>query len=138
MSSTWRPEHPQQFYAPGWHEDAKTPVVDGKYYDRATGEVRVADAAEYGGPPAVDIIVSSIHQDTVGCSTRAARPFPVEALLYHIMRVIHDGKLELDSLIATQYAIRVVLSHELTVDGFGDVADEMVNGIWKQEGEQAT
>ncbi|CAK7203115.1 hypothetical protein SEUCBS139899_005844 [Sporothrix eucalyptigena] len=31
--------HPLEFHSPGWHGDARTPVVDGKYYDRATGKL---------------------------------------------------------------------------------------------------
>lgn len=132
MSTTYKPEHPQEFYAPGWHGEARTPVVDGKYYDRATGELRVASGGEYGGPPEVDIIISSIHEDTTQCRFRASRPFPIEAILYHIMQVVHERKLEMDSLTATPYAIRVTLAHQLTADEFSDVSMKMANGIWDQ------
>ncbi|CAI7565639.1 unnamed protein product [Penicillium crustosum] len=109
MSST----HPLEFHAPGWHDEERTPIVDGKYYDRATGEIRLAsegDYQEYMGPPAVDIIVRSQHIDTV----------------------VGDRKLELDSVIATTYAIRVTLAHELTPDQFSEIALNMANGVWDQ------
>ena len=135
MASTFNAEHPQVLYTPEWHGDARTPVVDGKYHDPATGELRVAsgDHGYYLGPPAVDIIIRSQHEDTCQCVYRAARPFPVEALLFQIMRVVHDRKLEVDSLNATPYAIRIILSHELTVEEFKEYSLEMANGIWDQE-----
>lgn len=127
--------HPLEFHAPGWHDEERTPIVDGKYYDRATGEIRLAsegDYQEYMGPPAVDIIVRSQHIDTVKCIYRASRPFPMETLLCHIMKVVGDKKLELDSVIATTYAIRVTLAHELTPDQFSEIALNMANGVWDQ------
>lgn len=130
MSTTYKPEHPRQFYAPEWHGEAQTPVVDGKYYDRATGELRVASGSYCGGPPEVDIIIQSIHEDTTQCCFRASRPFPVEVLLWHIMQEVHERKLEMDSLTATPYAIRVTLAHELTVDEFNDVSIKMANRVW--------
>ena len=131
MSST----HPLEFHAPGWHDEERTPVVDGKYCDRATGEIKLAsdgDYLEYMGPPAVDIIVRSQHIDTVNCIYRASRSFPMETLLCHIMKVVGDRKLELDSVIATTYSIRVTLAHELTPDQFSEIALNMANGVWDQ------
>ncbi|OAQ62869.1 hypothetical protein VFPPC_16392 [Pochonia chlamydosporia 170] len=134
MSCPYEPQHPLEIYTPGWHSDVRTPVVDGKYYDKKTGELRIAsDHEEYSGPPAVDIIIKSQHEDTCQCTYRAARPFPVEALLWQIMRVVHDRKLEVDSLIATTYAIRIILCHKLTVDEFHEISIEMANGIWNQD-----
>ncbi|PHH78887.1 hypothetical protein CDD82_2787 [Ophiocordyceps australis] len=133
MASGWKAEHPQQFFSPGWHAEAHTPVVDGKYYDRASGEVRDASGGEYSGPPAVDLVIMSLDAESSQCVYRAARPFPLEALLCHIMGIVKERKLEIDSLTATRFAIRIILSHELTVDQFNEVTDEMSNGIWKQK-----
>ncbi|CAK7219814.1 hypothetical protein SBRCBS47491_003978 [Sporothrix bragantina] len=128
-------EHPLEFYGPGWHDEGKTPVVNGFYIDRATGESIAAPDSdhhqEYNGPPAVDIIVSSIHEDTTQCTFRAGRYFPMEALLCHIVtNVVGKRKLELDSLVATPFAIRVTLAHALTPNEFSEIALEMANGIW--------
>jgi hypothetical protein len=128
--------HPLEFHAPGWHDEGRTPIVDGKYYDRVTGEVHSAadgDHQEYMGPPSVDIIIKSQHIDTIHCGYRAARAFPMEALLCHIMKVVGERKLEVDSVVATPYAIRILLSHELTPENFSEIATEMVNGIWDQK-----
>lgn len=132
MSST----HPLEFHAPGWHDETQTPVVDGKYYDRVTGEIKSASDSdhhqEYMGPPAVDIIVRSQHVDTVKCVYRASRSFPMEALLCHIMKIVRDKKLVLDSVLATTYSIRIILAHKLTTDQFSDIAIDMANGVWGQ------
>ena|ERR1711934_483373 len=124
--------HPLEFHGPGWHDEARTPVVDGKYYDPATGEIRTAsdgDHQEYTGPPGVDIIIRSQHIDTVECVYRAARSLPMETLLCHIMKVIEEKKLELDSVMATTYTIRVILSHDLRSEEFIEIASAMAHGI---------
>lgn len=47
-----------------------------------------------------------------------------------IMRIVDERKLQIDSLNATPYAIRVVLAHELSGEEFAEVADVMATGIW--------
>ncbi|OAR00554.1 hypothetical protein LLEC1_07018 [Akanthomyces lecanii] len=124
--------HPLEFHGPGWHYEARTPVVDGKYYDRATGEIRAAsddDHQEYMGPPAVDIVIRSQHIDTVQCVYRASRTLPTETLLGHIMNVVGEKKLDLDSVMATTYTIRVILSHEMRLEEFCEIASAMAHGI---------
>ncbi|KAF4987445.1 hypothetical protein FDECE_15435 [Fusarium decemcellulare] len=125
-------QHPDEFHVPGWDEEAKRPIVDGKYNDPKTGELRTAAGYEYSGPPAVDIVVTSLHEDTTQCVYRAQRPFPVEKMLHQVMKVVHDRSLTIDSLIATTYHIRIVLAHEITPEEFSQISDEMANGIWNQ------
>lgn len=74
----------------------------------------------------------SLHEDTTHCVYPAQRPFTVEKLLYQIILVVHDRKLQIDSLNATSYTIRIVLGHELLVEEFTEVADAMAYGIWNQ------
>ncbi|CAH0021184.1 unnamed protein product [Clonostachys rhizophaga] len=55
-----------------------------QYVDPKTGELHTVtdyvkehgEPGSYRGPPSVDIIIQSIHADTVGCVYRAARLFP--------------------------------------------------------------
>ncbi|KXT05082.1 hypothetical protein AC578_7554 [Pseudocercospora eumusae] len=124
MSST----HQAEFHAPTWHYQNQTPVIDGKYIDRDTGETKTisVNQSEFLGPPAVDVVIRSQHEDTTQCVFRASRAVPMEALLGHIMGIVGEKKLQLDSVMATAYAIRVVLSHELTPEEFGAIAVEMV------------
>ncbi|KAK5994622.1 hypothetical protein PT974_05103 [Cladobotryum mycophilum] len=132
MSSVFRPDHPDEFHSPGWDDDAKRPIVDGKYNDPATGELRSATGYIYAGPPAVDMVIMNLHESSNTHIFRAQRSFPVEKLLFQIMRVVHDRELEIDSINATAYAIRIVLAHELTSEEFAEVYQEMANGMWQR------
>ena len=134
-SSSTRPAartlHPYEFFAPGWHPEGLTPVVNNRYVDRGTGEIReTADRRRYAGPPYVDVIITNLHEDTVHYQYRAARAFPMEVLLCHMVGVVARLKLHVDSILATAYAIRIVLSHDLTLNSFNNVVHEMASGIW--------
>lgn len=127
---------PQSIRAPGWHSEHQTPVVDGKYIDPKTGKVCVAtddDHAEYNGPPVVDIIVRSQHIDTVDCMWRAPRAFRMEIILCNIMKVVEKEQVEVDSVMATPYSIRVFLTHELTTDRFYEIARAMTDDFFEVE-----
>lgn len=55
----------------------------------------------------------------------------MEALLYQIMKVVKGGKIALDSVTATPYAIRVILGQtEISMESFLEASLEMVNGIF--------
>ncbi|GKZ36771.1 hypothetical protein AbraIFM66950_007968 [Aspergillus brasiliensis] len=138
MSTMFRlappPRHPDEFFTPGWDAESNRPVVDGKYHEPKTGELRPAIGRQFAGPPAVDIIITNLHEESCGRVYRAQLPFRVERLLVWIMGVVEDRKLQLDSLNATPYAIRVVLAHELTGGEFTEVASTMAKGILYLEG----
>lgn len=119
-------------YGPGWHESARTPVVDGKHIDPQTGEVRTSTGAEYSGPPAVDLYILSIEEKTMDCGFRIQTPFTVEAVLWQIMKVLHERKITIDSLTATNYAVRLLLSHEMTPDEFDQIRYAIVDGLWEE------
>lgn len=125
------PSHPLEFHGPAWHCEGQTPVVDDKYYDRATGEIRHVVDGEgggyYMGPPSVDIIIQNLHE---GGFFRAARASPIGPLLCHIMKIIGEKKLNLDSVTATTYTIRLTLAHALPRKEFNEIAVEM---IWGQK-----
>ncbi|PYH94517.1 hypothetical protein BO71DRAFT_398798 [Aspergillus ellipticus CBS 707.79] len=129
--STFQREHPDELHVPGWHAESNRPIVDGKYHDPATGELRAATGHEYAGPPAVDIVITNLHEASAGRIHRAQLPFRVEKLLGWMMRVVEERKLQLDSVNATPYAIRVVLAHGLDGEQFSEVAGVMANGIWE-------
>ena len=113
------------FDSPVWDMESERPIVDGKYNDPVTGEIRKATGCSYYGPPAVDIIVTSIHADTAGCVRRTAQTFPMEFILCHIFRIVEKRNLQLDSCLATKYSIRLTLAHELTPGEFLTIAREI-------------
>ncbi|GLB11241.1 hypothetical protein AtubIFM57258_008107 [Aspergillus tubingensis] len=126
-------EHPDELHTPSWHAASNRPIVDGKFNDPETGEVRDAGGLVFSGPPAVDIIITNIHEGSSNNIFRAQLPFRMEKLLAWILRVVGERKLQLDSLNATPYAIRVVLAHELNEGQFHEIAHEMAAGIWGQQ-----
>ena len=102
MSSSVQTARPRPFHAPSWHGDARTPVVDGRYEDPETGVIHVATDAEYcGGPPEVDIIILSIHEETSGFVYRSSRPFKIEHLLFQMVKIVNSRRIQIDSLNAT-------------------------------------
>ncbi|RAH63296.1 hypothetical protein BO85DRAFT_444592 [Aspergillus piperis CBS 112811] len=132
-SQPFHREHPDELHTPSWHAASNRPIVDGKFNDPETGEVRDAGGLVFSGPPAVDIIITNIHEGSSNNIFRAQLPFHMEKLLVWILRVVGERKLQLDSLNATSYAIRVVLSHELNEGQFHEIAYEMAGGIWGQQ-----
>lgn len=121
-------------HTPHWHPDERTPVVDGKYYDKKTGELLVAaDDSGYLGPPAVDIIISNLNYDTGLYVSRWARQFPVEQLLWQIMKVVKANELQIASVNATLYSINIMLTAEATKEQMNGLSDRMANGIWEPE-----
>lgn len=121
------------FHSPPWHEDERTPIVDNKIISRNTGELLPGNGAGYLGPPAVDIVISNIHCDAEGYVSRNTRAFPVEKLLWQVMKVIEANDLEILSINVTTYSINVMLAHPATPSQMREWSDRMANGIWEPE-----
>ena len=85
---------------------------------------------EFLGPPAVDIVISSIAEPSLGSVWRCARRYPVQTILWEMMRLIHERQLEIDSLMVTKYAIRLVLAHEMTEEECREVSIAMTDRWW--------
>ncbi|KAJ4320928.1 hypothetical protein N0V84_005632 [Fusarium piperis] len=125
--------HGDEFHPVHWDAKAKRPIVDDKYNDPKTGELRTSTRAIYMGPPSVDIIIMNLHEDSNEGIYCATRPFPVEKLLFHMMRIVHEHGLQIDSVNATAYAIRIILTHELKKEEFIEAAHAMLNAIWDEQ-----
>lgn len=128
MSSTSGDE----FHAIYWDAEANRPIVDGKYIDPKTGELRPSTGAAYTGPSSVDIIIINLHEDSNEGIYRATRSFPMEKLLFHMMRIVHERELQIDSVNATAYAVRIIMAHELKKEEFIEAAHAMLNAIWDE------
>ncbi|KAL3477166.1 hypothetical protein BJX99DRAFT_257642 [Aspergillus californicus] len=114
MSSSFQPSHPDEIHTPVWDHASQRPIVDGKYNDPKTGETCFAKGDEYSAPPR--------RRHYCNQHARGLRG----------QQVIKKRNLKLDSVIATAYAIRVVLEHELGKEEFFEVVDLMANGIWAE------
>ncbi|KAL4910232.1 hypothetical protein BDW74DRAFT_173692 [Aspergillus multicolor] len=117
MSSSFQRDHPDEIHTPVWDIASNRPIVDGKYNDPETGEICLAKG-------------NDTHEASAGSVYRVQRPFPMEKLLCWMFEVIKKRNLKLDSVVATAYAIRIVLEHDLGQEEFYEVAGLMANGIW--------
>jgi hypothetical protein len=138
MSQPLPPSHSQETPSPPWDLDADRPFIDIKYNDPKTGELRIAGKWQSAGPPLVDIILTNLHEDTdnpVSRIVRAQCDIPMGKLLVHIMNVIDRKGLGVDSVMAMQNAIRVVLDYESNSEvRMERIFNEMVCGVWKRGG----
>ncbi|OAA60988.1 hypothetical protein SPI_05012 [Niveomyces insectorum RCEF 264] len=127
---TFTAQHPDQFHAGSWDWLARRPIVDNKIEDPVTGQVRTAGPEQVDGPPSVDLVITNLHDEATG-TYRASRPFPMEKLLAHVLRVVDVRKIALHAVTATRYSVTVVLVDDLVAaGGFNIVANTMANGIW--------
>jgi hypothetical protein len=96
------------FHAGLWGDDHKRPIVGGKFEHPVTGLITTAstDSYSYLGPPDVDIVIMNLHES--GGVYRAARPFPVERVLWHVTRVVKEMGLQLHSLNVSAYSVTIV------------------------------
>ncbi|KUJ10540.1 uncharacterized protein LY89DRAFT_723718 [Mollisia scopiformis] len=128
------------FHSGVWDYEAKRPVVDGKFEDPLTGELRDAKSEQYSGPPSVDIVIMNLYASEASGPDvyRSARPFPVERILHHAMTVVKEEGLEIHCLNASLYSVTLVLACEIEErkdgrSGFSYVADRISNGLWAEE-----
>jgi len=129
------PRHPDEFHGGDWHSTKDCPIVDGKYEDPDTGEICEAEAYRRSGPPCVDIVIMNLDISSLDHLVRASRALPLRTYLCHLMRVVDERKLGLDSLTATAYTIRLVLRHEFTsLDEWREVSRQLVDGFRPSEG----
>jgi hypothetical protein len=126
------------FHTGAWDDDHKRPIIDGKFEHPVTGLVTTTstDSYSYLGPPSVDIVILNLHES--GGVYRAARPFPVEKVLWHVMRVVKEMGLQLHSLNASTYSATIVLASDLEgkthkgEKGFSAVSNRISNGLWDE------
>lgn len=97
------------------------PIVDGKYHDLSTDEIKIHTGVLRGGPPSV-----SVYWNNCGAITRPDQFFAVGATSGHtvteyIMRVgdmLRDGGCSVHSLNATEYSVNVIVSTALSTEEF--------------------
>jgi hypothetical protein len=137
MSTTKSTIPTKSFHSGDWDYATKRPVVDGKFEDPVTGELRAQESSSYAGPPAVDIIIMNMHEDYKG-TYRSQRPFTVTAVLCHMMKIVKEEGLEIQSLNAMPYSVVLLLACEIPeredgMKGFNWVADRISNGLYDEE-----
>ncbi|KAF8861064.1 hypothetical protein BDZ45DRAFT_800280 [Acephala macrosclerotiorum] len=138
------------FHSGVWDATSKRPIVDGKFEHPITGALTPATGDRYCGPPDIDILITNIHESGGTESSPppnhpfcghllSARPFPLEKVLWQVMKVVNEEGLEVHSLNAGSYGVTLVLAHEFKEGkgkGFREVADMMSNGLWEEDEEK--
>jgi hypothetical protein len=92
------------------------PIVDGKYHDLATGEIKTHTGLKRAGPPSLSIywnncgdVTSPDHFFALGCSSRHT----VTEYLARVGEMLRQGGCTISSLNATTYAVNVIVITEL-------------------------
>ncbi|KAH6679953.1 hypothetical protein F5X68DRAFT_212399 [Plectosphaerella plurivora] len=109
---------PPSTSAPGqhWTPDGY-PIVDGKYHDLATGEIKTHNGLRRGGPPSL-----SVYWHSRGTSTSQAdslfavgafNALPVTEYLVRMGEMLREGTCTVGSLNVTEYAVNVIVETEL-------------------------
>lgn len=105
------------------------PIVDGKYLDPSTGEIKPHTGPSKAGPPSVSIYwqnrldMGRVDQFHV-ISKAAARAGDLNEYIIRVGALLRTGACKLDSLNATRYNVYLVVASELSQDGFRDALIE--------------
>ena len=99
------------------------PIVDGKFHDLSTNQIRVHEGPFRGGPPSLSIYWnncgpttpgSTDHFFALGCTSQHT----VTEYLGRMGEMLKQGGCIVTSLNATQYAVNVIVTTELSSRDF--------------------
>lgn len=110
------PLHPSQ----AWTLDGY-PIVDGKYHDLATDEIKTHTGPSRGGPPS-----TSVYWQNRASVSRSDQFFAMGAISRHsvtdylarVGEMLKEGRCTVTSLNATEYAVNVIIVTQLTTGEF--------------------
>jgi hypothetical protein len=105
------------------------PIVDGKYLDPSTGEIETHTGPSKGGPPSVSVYWQNRLDTGRGdqfhvISKTVARAGNINEYIIRVGGLLRTGACKLDSLNATRYNVYLVVTSELSQDGFRDALVE--------------
>jgi len=103
------------------------PIVDGKYLDLATGQIKVHSGRMMGGPPAI-----AVYWNNRLCTGRtdqfraisASSSCSLSEYLIRVGQLLTTGACTIDSLNATTYSVNVVVMSELSTSEFSEALRE--------------
>jgi hypothetical protein len=101
------------------------PIVDGKYLDPSTGETKTHTGPSKGGPPSVSVYWQNRLDTGRGdqfhvISKTVAHAGNLNEYIIRVGDLLRTGACKLDSLNATRYNVYLVVTSELSQDGFRD------------------
>lgn len=112
---------PRQHWTPDGY-----PIVDGKYHDLATGEIKTHTGLRRGGgPPSMYVYWHSrgsrVSQEDRFFAVGAYNALPVTEYLVRMGDMLREGTCTVSSLNVTDYAVNVIVVTELPRTEFTDM-----------------
>ncbi|KAM0337353.1 hypothetical protein ACHAPQ_003211 [Fusarium lateritium] len=103
------------------------PIVDGKYHDLATDEIKTHTGVFGGGPTSLSIywnncaaVTRPDHFFAMGCYSR----YTVTEYLARVEEMLGNGKCTVSSLNATKYAVNAIVMTDLSSEEFKGLLHE--------------
>ena len=103
-----------------WTEDGY-PIVDGKYQDLSTGELKTVEGGRTIGPPSLSVFWHNKHTKRERgsfISTAFYSPASVTEYLARVGEFLSTGVCEVDSLCATKYSVNLIITTQLSDKDF--------------------
>ncbi|GAB1317392.1 hypothetical protein MFIFM68171_07602 [Madurella fahalii] len=97
------------------------PIVDGKYLDLSTGEIKTHEGLLTGGPPSLAVYWHNKlpkHQEQPFYAVSAFSQISVTDYLTRIGDLLRTGICTVDSLNATKYSVNLVILTQLSRNEF--------------------
>jgi len=97
------------------------PIVDGKYHDLGTDEIKIHTGALRGGPPSVSVYWNNragITRPDQFVAVGSTSGQTVTAYIVRVGDMLREGSCSVHSLNATEYAVNVIVSTALSTEEF--------------------
>ncbi|KAJ9157539.1 hypothetical protein NKR23_g321 [Pleurostoma richardsiae] len=96
-----------------------SPIVDGKYIERTTGEIKQLEPGELvtGGPPAIDVYWHNrtlTGRDDQFFGFSGASLLQVSEYLVRVGELLKTGKCKVHALNVTKYAVNIIITTALS------------------------
>jgi hypothetical protein len=106
------------FHPGEWDVATKRPIVDDKITNAETGEPQQAVGERFHGPPSIDFIWHNMNASAGARTVRGAKHTTIDRLFVTVARHVEQGLYTLISVNATEYAMVVVCSSEMSYEDF--------------------
>jgi hypothetical protein len=106
------------FHPVEWNVATRRPIVDGKVTNAGTGEPQEAAGDMYSGPPSIDFIWHNMNTASNARTVRGPKHMTIDRLFVAVAKHIEQGLYKLISVNATEYAMVIVCSSEMSYEDF--------------------
>ncbi|KAL2702029.1 hypothetical protein AAEP93_006327 [Penicillium crustosum] len=113
-------------YQTPWHPEHKVPIVDGRYQDPRTGEIRQNTRTDtFLGPPFVHVIWLNMHGNSTFRGIGATFAASIDDVFVGIADHVRGNVYSITSMNATLYSVTVVCSTEKSDFEIGGVIQDL-------------